>query len=200
MNFRMIGLYMARPRGYDRDTVLDKAMSMFWRFGYEGAHLAALVEHTGLNRFSLYKEFGGKAGLYEAALERFLGYLLGQYRGILTVQPQGLENIETVLRSLQYGSEYYGCFMINTLTQRDSVPPGAYDRAVAGAAEIEALYRANLAEAQARGQIAAESDIAGLGKMLQTLDQGLHIQGLAGTTDAQKDAIITATMARLRAR
>lgn len=173
---------------------------MFWRLGYEGAHLAALVEHTGLNRFSLYKEFGGKAGLYEAALERFLGYLLGQYRDILTVQPLGLENIETVLRSLQYGSEYYGCFMINTLTQRDSVPPVAYDRAVAGAAEIEALYLANLAGAQARGQIAAKSDIAGLGKMLQTLDQGLHIQGLAGTTDAQKDAIITVTMAGLQAR
>lgn len=191
---------MARPRGYDRDTVLDKAMSMFWRLGYEGAHLAALVEHTGLNRFSLYKEFGGKAGLYEAALDRFLGYLLGQYRDILTVQPQGLENIEAVLRSLQYGSEYYGCFMINTLTQRDSVPPGAYDRAVAGAGEIEALYRANLAGALARGQIAAASDIAGLGKMLQTLDQGLHIQGLAGTTDSQKDAIITAAMAGLQAR
>ncbi|MFP9137615.1 TetR/AcrR family transcriptional regulator [Devosia sp. XGJD_8] len=191
---------MARPRGYDRDTVLDKAMSMFWRLGYEGAHLAALVEHTGLNRFSLYKEFGGKAGLYEAALDRFLGYLLSQYRDILTVQPQGLENIEAVLRSLQYGSEYYGCFMINTLTQRDSVPPGAYDRAVAGAGEIEALYRANLAGALARGQIAAASDIAGLGKMLQTLDQGLHIQGLAGTTDAQKDAIITAAMAGLQAR
>lgn len=191
---------MARPRGYDRDTVLDKAMSMFWRLGYEGAHLAALVEHTGLNRFSLYKEFGGKAGLYEAALDRFLGYLLGQYRDILTVKPQGLENIEAVLRSLQYGSEYYGCFMINTLTQRDSVPPGAYDRAVAGAGEIEALYRANLAGALARGQIAAASDIAGLGKMLQTLDQGLHIQGLAGTTDAQKDAIITAAMAGLQAR
>jgi TetR/AcrR family transcriptional repressor of nem operon len=191
---------MARPRGYDRDTVLDKAMSMFWRLGYEGAHLAALVEHTGLNRFSLYKEFGGKAGLYEAALDRFLGYLLGQYRDILTAQPQGLENVEAVLRSLQYGSEYYGCFMINTLMQRDSVPPGAYDRAVAGAGEIEALYRANLAGALARGQIAAASDIAGLGKMLQTLDQGLHIQGLAGTTDAQKDAIITAAMAGLQAR
>lgn len=191
---------MARPRGYDRDTVLDKAMSMFWRLGYEGAHLAALVEHTGLNRFSLYKEFGGKAGLYEAALDRFLSYLLGQYRDILTAQPQGLENIEAVLRSLQYGSEYYGCFMINTLTQRDSVPPGAYDRAVAGAGEIEALYRANLAGALARDQIAAGSDIAGLGKMLQTLDQGLHIQGLAGTTDAQKDAIITAAMAGLQAR
>jgi AcrR family transcriptional regulator len=189
---------MARPRTYDRDTVLDKAMSLFWRLGYEGAHLSALVTHTGLNRFSLYKEFGGKAGLYEAALERFLGYLLGQYRDILTVQPLGLENIEAVLRSLQYGSEYYGCFMINTLTQRDTVPEGAYAKALAGADEIEALYFGNLVSAMARGQIASGSNVAGLGKMLQTLDQGLHIQGLAGTSDAQKDRVISAVMAGLR--
>lgn len=174
-------------------------MELFWRLGYEGAHLNALVEHTGLNRFSLYKEFGGKAGLYEAALERFLGHLLGQYRGLMTVQPLGLENIETVLRALEYGSDYYGCFMINTLTQRDTVPGGAYAKALAAAEEIEALYVGNLASAMARGQIAAASNVAGLGKMLQTLDQGLHIQGLAGATDAQKDRVITAALAGLRA-
>jgi AcrR family transcriptional regulator len=190
---------MARPRGYDRDAVLDKAMELFWKLGYEGAHLAALVEHTGLNRFSLYKEFGGKAGLYEAALERFLGFLLGQYRSVMTAAPLGLENIEAVLRALQYGSEYYGCFMINTLTQRDTVPPGAHAKALAASEEIEALYFGNLVSAQARGQIGRDSNVVGLGKMLQTLDQGLHIQGLAGATDAQKDRVISAVMAGLRA-
>jgi AcrR family transcriptional regulator len=189
---------MARPRSYDRDAVVDKAMSLFWRLGYEGAHLAALVEHTGLNRFSLYKEFGGKAGLYDAALERFLGYLLSQYRDILTAQPLGLENIEAVLRALQYGSTYYGCFMINTLTQRDTVPEGAYGKALAATEEIEALYAGNLASALARGQIAKSSNVSNLAKMLQTLDQGLHIQGLAGATDAQKDRVISAVMAGLR--
>lgn len=196
----MIGLLMARPRSYDRDVVLDKAMSMFWRLGYEGAHLSALVAHTGLNRFSLYKEFGGKAGLYEAALERFLGQLLAQYRSVMTAQPLGLENIETILRSLQYGSAYYGCFMINTLTQRDTVPDGAYGKALAAGEEIEALYVGNLASALARGQIAAGSSVSGLGKMLQTLDQGLHIQGLSGATDAQKDRVIAAVLAGLKSR
>lgn len=189
---------MARPRGYVREDVIDKAMELFWRLGYEGAHLAALVDHTGLNRFSLYKEFGGKAGLYEAALERFLGFLLDQYRTVLTRQPLGLENIEAVLRSLQYGSQYYGCFMLNTLTQKDTVPDGAFERAVAAAGEIEALYHGNLVNAAARGQVAPGANLAGLGKMLQTLDQGLHIQGLAGTSDAQKDRIIAAAMTLLR--
>ncbi len=174
-------------------------MELFWRLGYEGAHLAALVEHTGLNRFSLYKEFGGKAGLYEAALERFVGFLLGQYRQMLTRQPMGLENIEANLRGLEYGSEYYGCFMLNTLTQKDTVPEGAYRQAVEAAAEIEALYHANLVSAAAREQVDGQANLAGLGKMLQTLDQGLHIQGLAGATDAQKERVISAMMALLRA-
>jgi TetR/AcrR family transcriptional repressor of nem operon len=189
---------MARPRGYVREDVIDKAMELFWRQGYDGAHLAALVSHTGLNRFSLYKEFGGKAGLYEAALERFLGFLLNQYREALTRQPLGLENIEANLKSLQYGSQYYGCFMINTLTQKDIVPEGAFARAVDAAGEIEALYHANLVSAAARGQVDAKANLAGLGKMLQTLDQGLHIQGLAGTSDAQKDRVIAAMMGLLR--
>src|SRR5690606_2622778 len=106
---------------------------------------------------------------------------------ILTAQPLGLENIEAVLRALQYGSEYYGCFMINTLTQRDTVPSGAYEKALAASEEVEALYAGNLANALARGQIGKTSNVSGLAKMLHTLDQGLHIQGLAGATDAQKD-------------
>jgi Transcriptional regulator len=190
---------MARPKGYVRDEVLDKAMAVFWRLGYEGAHLSALVEETGLNRFSLYKEFGGKAGLFEATLERFIGFLLQQYRDALTRQPLGLENIEANLKSLQYGSAYYGCFMLNTLTQKDTVPETAYRRAVEAAAEMEALYHANLVSAAARGQVDARANLSGLGKLLQTLDQGLHIQGLAGTSDAQKDRVIAATMSLLRA-
>ena len=189
---------MARPRGYVREEVLDKAMELFWRLGYEGAHLSALVEQTGLNRFSLYKEFGGKAGLFEATLERFLGFLIGQYRDVLTRQPMGLENIEANLKGLDYGSQYYGCFMLNTLTQRETVPEGAYLKAVDAAGEIEALYQANLVSAAARGQINGKTNLEALGKMLQTLDQGLHIQGLAGTTDAQKDRIIAAMMGMLR--
>lgn len=190
---------MARPRGYVREEVLDKAMAVFWRLGYEGAHLGELVEQTGLNRFSLYKEFGGKAGLFEATLERFIGMLLAQYRETLTRQPLGLENIEANLRSLQYGSAYYGCFMLNTLTQKDTVPEPAFQRAVEAAAEMEALYQANLVSAAARGQVDGKANLSGLGKLLQTLDQGLHIQGLAGTSDAQKDRVIAATMSLLRA-
>ncbi len=63
---------MARPREFDRDQVVDRAVEVFWRQGFEATSIQDLVEATGLNRGSLYNTFGDKAGLFEAALERYM--------------------------------------------------------------------------------------------------------------------------------
>jgi AcrR family transcriptional regulator len=60
-----------RPRGFDRDAALDKAVQVFWREGYDGATVATLCAATGLNPPSLYAAFGDKARLFEAALDRY---------------------------------------------------------------------------------------------------------------------------------
>ncbi|WP_051332506.1 TetR/AcrR family transcriptional regulator [Cucumibacter marinus] len=190
---------MGRPKTYDRDAVIERAMEAFWRFGYEGAHLSALVEATGLNRFSLYKEFEGKAGLFCAALSMFTEALVDEYRLFLDKEPKGLANIEASLRSLEYGSDYYGCFMINTLTQRDTVPQPAFAQAQATAGEIEALYVENIRAAQARGEVSGAVDPEDMGKMLYSLDLGLHIKGLAGGGEAEKDTTITVALNGLKA-
>src|ERR1700757_4861162 len=60
---------MARPKSYERDTVLIAARDVFWERGYEATSIAALEERTGLSRSSLYEEFGSKRDLFQAALE-----------------------------------------------------------------------------------------------------------------------------------
>jgi TetR/AcrR family transcriptional repressor of nem operon len=190
---------MGRPKTYDRDAVIERAMEAFWRLGYEGAHLSELVEATGLNRFSLYKEFDGKAGLFCAALSMFTEALVDEYRLYLDKDPKGLANIEASLRSLEYGSDYYGCFMINTLTQRDTVPERAFAQAQATASRIEAMYVDNVRAAQDRGEVSGAIDPEDLGKMLYSLDLGLHIKGLAGGGEAEKDAAITVALKGLTA-
>src|SRR5271170_3346159 len=60
-----------RPRGFCIDTALDRAMTVFWRQGYEGASLADLTAAMGINSPSLYAAFGSKEGLFRAVLERY---------------------------------------------------------------------------------------------------------------------------------
>jgi TetR/AcrR family transcriptional regulator, copper-responsive repressor len=60
-----------RPRSFATEDVLEKAMLVFWRHGYEGASLGRLQAATGLTPPSIYNAFGSKEGLYEACLDHY---------------------------------------------------------------------------------------------------------------------------------
>ena len=62
---------MPRPKAFDPDAALQKAMQVFWERGYEATSVDDLVQCMGINRFSLYSTFGGKHQLFVAALERY---------------------------------------------------------------------------------------------------------------------------------
>lgn len=62
---------MARPKGFDREEALERAMRCFWARGYDATSLDDLVRETGVGRQSLYNEFGDKRAIYLAALERY---------------------------------------------------------------------------------------------------------------------------------
>ena len=62
-----------RPRGFCVEDALDRAMTVFWRHGYEGASLSELTAAMGINSPSLYACFGNKEGLFRAVLERYDG-------------------------------------------------------------------------------------------------------------------------------
>lgn len=64
---------MGRPRSFDQATVLDCAVTLFARDGYEGTSIDRIVTETGLHRGSLYTTFGSKRGLFRAALRHALG-------------------------------------------------------------------------------------------------------------------------------
>jgi TetR/AcrR family transcriptional repressor of nem operon len=62
---------MARPREFDGDAALDKAVNAFRAKGYDGTSVADLEKATGLGRASLYGAYGDKRALYLAALRRY---------------------------------------------------------------------------------------------------------------------------------
>ncbi len=70
---------VGRPREFDPDRVEDVAMKLFWKHGYDGVSISDVTAATGVNRRSVYAEFGSKAALFDRAKERYLagpgGYL-----------------------------------------------------------------------------------------------------------------------------
>ncbi len=62
---------MTGVKQFDRNEVLDRAMSVFWQSGYQATSIQDLVDATGVNRGSLYATFGDKCGLFLAVLDHY---------------------------------------------------------------------------------------------------------------------------------
>lgn len=165
---------MGRHKGYDREEVLEQAMKLFWRKGYEGTHLQELVEVTGLNRFSLYKEFGGKEGLFLEALNRYLSQVMS-IMGLLFREPQGLENIQDYFMGALDYPFYHGCFAVNTLVQNPVVPEEARRKVFDFINEGEKVFYTNLKAAKKAGKLPADVDPRSLARNLITFDIGLVV-------------------------
>jgi len=67
---------MARPKKFNEDDVIDKAVKVFWAKGYEAASIQDLIDAMGIQRGSLYGTFGGKQSLFLKSLKRYSKSLL----------------------------------------------------------------------------------------------------------------------------
>src|SRR3954466_1796128 len=61
-----------RPRSFDIDAAVERAMGVFWSRGYHGTALPDLLHATKLSRGSLYAAFGDKHSLFLRALDRYI--------------------------------------------------------------------------------------------------------------------------------
>jgi TetR/AcrR family transcriptional repressor of nem operon len=60
-----------RPKEFNRNSVLEKCIILFWKEGFTTTGIEKIVEHTGVNRYSLYQEFGNKDGILLASFELY---------------------------------------------------------------------------------------------------------------------------------
>jgi AcrR family transcriptional regulator len=61
-----------RPRSFDREDVLKRAMMLFWKHGYDATSVSLLTEEMGIGAPSLYAAFGDKRALFKEALDHYM--------------------------------------------------------------------------------------------------------------------------------
>jgi AcrR family transcriptional regulator len=115
---------MGRPKGFSREDVLTKAISLFWQKGFAETSLQDLEQATGVNKSGLYAEFEDKEDIFLESLRHYLNTRGGD--DLLASSPKGWDNIENFLRSGQTCySGCRGCFSINSLRDIAVLPSEA---------------------------------------------------------------------------
>lgn len=105
-----------RPRTFEEQEVLDRAIELFWRQGYEVTGLSQLLEHIGMARQSLYNVFGDKRGLYLKALDAYSAQELARLESNLSVNASAYDSFCDCI--LAYADEPKmgkpaGCMIVN---------------------------------------------------------------------------------------
>src|SRR5437870_3017297 len=112
---RTFAVSRGRPREFDIEQALDRALRVFWRKGYEGTSLPDLTRAMGINRPSLYAAFGNKEALFRKALDRYVEGPAAYVREALE-EPTARAVIEALLRGavdmLSCPGNPHGCLMV----------------------------------------------------------------------------------------
>ena len=154
---------MSGAKQYKRDDILDQAIELFRQQGYSATSTAELVETLGINRKSMYAEFGSKQGLFEAALERYSALHLSRVLASIEAPDADAATIRQAFADYAAASESrfngLGCLMCNTAVERAALDPGSAKYVDAYLARVTTAFRTALENAQRAGQIAAQADL-----------------------------------------
>jgi TetR/AcrR family transcriptional repressor of nem operon len=163
---------MSRPKQYDRTDLLDRAIELFRRQGFNGTSTQELVDELGVNRKSMYAEFGSKQELFEAALERYGTEHLSRVLAPIEAPDAGAGAIRAAFDSYAVASDGWasgrGCLMCNTAVERGALDPGSGRHVAAYLARLTRAFRAALDNAQRDGDVATDADLDELASFFTT--------------------------------
>lgn len=182
---------IGRPREYDPQTVLDTAMRLFWQHGYDGVSITDLTEATGVNRRSLYAQFGSKERLFREAVQKYVAGP-GSYAAAALAQPTAREVAAAMVHGAADATAApdrpHGCLLVQgalaTGTDATSLQADLAEMRMAGVDVLAARFR----EAQASGEIPGEDAVA-LARWVASVCQGIAVQAAGGTTCEDLHAI-----------
>jgi TetR/AcrR family transcriptional repressor of nem operon len=170
---------VGRPRQFDEGAVLDAAIEVFWRQGYENTSMADLLKATGLHKGSLYQSFGDKHTLFITALRRYIENLRTEMSGILLSADTAIEGMRAAMRRavMMYRDDSHsrGCMILNTLVEQ-----GSHDEEIMQLLENTFKMRINMITqavkaCQQEGSIRSDWETERIVSMIATTEAGLAV-------------------------
>ena len=174
-----------RPAAYDRSVVLDKALAVFWRQGFDGASLSELEQATGLSRSSLYAAFGNKEALFEQTVEHYVTHTAG-----FVVEALGQPRLHDAIAAFLRGAAEFltseahppGCFVILGALVCAPDSEAARQTLIARRHGLERVLTQRLDAGLAAGELVPEAEASLLGKYVATVHQGMAVQASTGAS------------------
>lgn len=176
-----------RPRAYDHEIALERAMDVFWAQGYAATSLDDLSRAMDMNRPSIYAAFGDKQRLYRQALDGYRARVRAAIREALAED----RPLRDALRDFyERAIEMYlsgetsgrGCFMIGT-TLTEAVANPELRKTLADTLQaLDRLLAARIALGQQRGEVDSSANPVELGQVASAMLYLLAIQARAGVT------------------
>ena len=106
-----------RYKEFNRNSVLEKCIPLFWATGLRACAISDIVEETGVNRFSLYEEFDNKEGILYAALELYKERYAQANFDVLKKEGTPHEILFQFFNSFLNGKQQDGCFIMHVGTE-----------------------------------------------------------------------------------
>jgi AcrR family transcriptional regulator len=177
---------LGRPRAFDPDAALDRAMHVFWAKGYEGASLSDLTRAMRINRPSLYAAFGNKEDLFRKVLDRYMNGPVAWF-GKALAAPKARDVVEQIFISTARMAENPkippGCLLVQGALACGSASARKEVGARRTAAEL--ALRRRLQRAKREGDLPKNADPAELARYVMTIVRGMAVQSAGGASRDQ---------------
>jgi AcrR family transcriptional regulator len=188
---------VGRPREFELDEALHRAMLLFWRKGYEGTSLSDLTEALGITRPSLYAAFGNKEELFRRVLDRYdegtAGFLLGSIEAATA---------RAVVEGLLRGAADFhsnpnnppGCLMVHgaLVGSEASGPLRAETRRRRSL--LEEAIRKRLVRAVNERDLPIGSDPAALARYIVAVMRGMAVEAASGAGSEALQQVVDVAM------
>lgn len=191
---------MARPKEYDRETVLSEAMNVFWGTGYFGTNMNQLIKATRLNPGSLYGAFGSKDALFFAALDHYGKMSIESVQSMLYCHDSPVESIRAWIRMVASevtDKDNHGCFLVNTAIELSGRSHEIQERVNTYLEGIGRMLATRLEDARGVGEISNDKDPEAVASFILCTIWGLRVLGETSPSEAKVVAISNQLIALL---